>query len=167
MNILNKLFEKVFKEAFDKDDEYDYSYNSMDDYEECLGSYEMQKFLETSGCKIISSPQQEKNGTIVFLTDGKKEIQITKAGYIRVPNESGDGTHILNPNPGKSGTQKVSYMEGLKKLQSMVYKNPMWFTKPFDRKAVFGWQEKTVNKYRQKHGLDDVKSIIPNNSWGY
>jgi len=129
--------------------------NSMDDFDSFLSSERLESFLAKSQCLIKSTSRQLDNGTLVLLTPGKKEVQLSKAGYLRVPNETGEGNHLLNKQE-KGGAVKMTYDQMLDKLSRMYDIKPNWFEGAFNKRPNWNWEIEPIQKYRKKYGLEDV-----------
>jgi len=135
--------------------------NSYDDeLQDFISSDEMSAFIEETGADIESTDQQLKNGTVEFIFPQGYIVHISKAGYVRMMNLSGDGTRILNRNG------KVDYYEGLDIILNFYRRNLEKYrdtpAKHHRGCSFMDWQDKIVNKRndraaaaRRRHGLQE------------
>ena len=138
--------------------------NTFDDFKACINSDEMSEFIETTGCEITSTSAQYNNGTIEFEAPNGQLFNISKEGYLRVQNRSGEGTHLLNKRikvGNGTTTEKLSYMEALKTLMDYCDRNKSKVRDPFEYKSVFGFQDKKVDKLNARRANTTQKYLKP------
>lgn len=131
-----------------KESQLQESENTMKDFENFMNSNEMSSFLETTGAEIISSARQFGNGTAEFQFPNGSVVTITKEGYIRAPNRSGSGMHILNDTKG--GTTKLSYQDALSRLLAAYNRNPGRYKDDFEYEANWSWDKDKVARMNDK-----------------